>query len=428
MWNTNVFYFSAERLSIGESGIGYSNRLTHNAQNLPNVLHTLQNENGDVFDKLVRHLREIFPTVGNLSVRTRPENNNLEIRIWPTEARQTVELSFPLNSSGTGVSQVIALLAAIITNSNNIIIIDEINIFLHPSAVKSLLRILITEYSNNQYIISTHAPEVISFCKLGTVHLVKRHNYESTVKNINLSKISELRAAAEHLGVSMADVFAAERVIWVEGPTEELIFPYIYQEITRKQIPPGIIFTSVTTGDFLRKRDRELVYEIYEKISHTTATLLVAVRFSFDSELLTESEKTDMIRESGGKLNFLPRRHIECYCIDAESIFEFICQKAPSLAKKISQSDVTSKLEHFAGHEKYKIPEWTNDLANPAWRARVDAAKLIRATTDEVSDGLVTFNKKEDTLSLISNIISKRPDSLSELVKYIESIVDDVIK
>ena len=141
-WQRDMFYFAAERMTVGKSPSGYTNRLLPNASNLPNALHTLDSERGDVFRRLILHLREIFPTVGNLSVRTKPENNNLEVQIWPTETRERVELSFPLNSSGTGVAQVIALLTAIMTIDKAVIIIDEINSFLHPAAVKALLRIL----------------------------------------------------------------------------------------------------------------------------------------------------------------------------------------------------------------------------------------------------------------------------------------------
>ena len=52
-----MFYFVAERMQVGEAESGYANRLHPNAGNLPNVLHTLSGERGDVFQRLVRHLR-----------------------------------------------------------------------------------------------------------------------------------------------------------------------------------------------------------------------------------------------------------------------------------------------------------------------------------------------------------------------------------
>jgi hypothetical protein len=161
-WQREMFYFAAERMTIGEAPSGHADRLRPNASNLPNVLHTLSSERGDVFRQLVHHLQEIFSTVGNLSVRTAP-SGPLEVRVWPTEAMERVELSFPLNSSGTGVAQIIALLTAIMTIDKAVFVIDEINSFLHPAAVKALLRILQTQYTQHQYIISTHAPDVIGF-------------------------------------------------------------------------------------------------------------------------------------------------------------------------------------------------------------------------------------------------------------------------
>jgi energy-coupling factor transporter ATP-binding protein EcfA2 len=295
------------------------------------------------------------------SVRPRPDNNNIEIRVWPTEAREHVELSFPLNNSGTGVSQVIALLTAIMTIENAVIIVDEINSFLHPAAVKALLRILQTQYSQHQYIISTHAPEVVGFSNPRTIHLVKRSGYESTVTPLVLEHVNQFREIAEHLGVSMADVFAAEQLIWVEGPTEELCFPLLYAHATGAPLPRGTIFTSVVaTGDFIaKKRDRELIYQIYRRLSSATALLVQSVQFSFDREELNAQEIEDTIRHSKGAVHFLPRRHIECFLINAEALAIFIkardlgtgSRSAPMQSRHLSELAAKTLTASTSGEE-----------------------------------------------------------------------------
>ena len=133
IWERDMFYFSPERLVIGEASPGYDQRLKSDASNLPNVIQALQSDRTDLFDRLVIHLREIFSTVGNLTARLAP-SELVEIRVWPTQDRKFVDLSFPLKESGTGVAQAIAILTAIMTVENAVIIIDEINSFLHPSA------------------------------------------------------------------------------------------------------------------------------------------------------------------------------------------------------------------------------------------------------------------------------------------------------
>jgi hypothetical protein len=416
-WAREMFYFAAERLSIGENAAAYASRLSPNASNLPNVLHTLSGERGDVFQRLVRHLREVFPTIGNLSVRIKPGTSIFEIRVWPTEAMERVELSFPLNTSGTGVAQMIALLTAII-------IIDEINSFLHPAAIKALLRILQANYLRHQYIISTHAPDVIGFSNPTTIHLVKRVGYESSVEQLNLSEVNSLSEVAEHLGVSMADVFAADRVIWVEGPTEELCFPHLYQR-QEGQLPSGTIFSSVAaTGDFnTRKRDRAIVYEVYNRLCTAAVPLVVAVAFSFDAEKLTDVEKFEMQRDSGGRLHFLPRRHIECYLIDPEAIAAFVVSKDAASAQIATPQLVEYALQDAAGKPDFLIDEWNGDLTDEAWLTRVDAAKLIMHVCGSVSEQRALFNKKADTLFLLQHILDHNATKMEPLGQYVVGLV-----
>jgi len=429
IWRADMFYFNAERMTVGESQAAHEVRLQPNAANLPNVLHVLSGERGDLFQKLVRHLREIFQTVGNLSVRTKPVSGSvLEVLVWPTEAMERAELSFPLNLSGTGVSQVIALLAAIMTADNTIIIIDEINSFLHPAAVKSLLRIIQTEYKNHQYIISTHAPEVISFSNAKTLHIVKRAGYQSIIESLNVDQVGKFREVAEHLGVSMADVFAAERVIWVEGPTEELCFPYIYQKMVGP-LPRGTVITSVAaTGDFnTLKRDPAIVYEVYSRLSAAAATLVVSVIFSFDTEKLTEADRLDMQKKSGGLLHFLPRRHLECYLISPAAIAAFVISRCPELSGIVTEASAEHAIRAAANEQSLKIKEWIGDIDNSQWLERVDAAKLIVIVCGNLSNQKVPFSKKSDSLFLLSYIVENEIERLEPLRDYVASLVSAVI-
>jgi predicted ATPase len=84
LWQMNLFSFKAERYSIGSCQWGAgSERLEPNASNLPAVLDRLYGDQPDVFRRLVRHLREVFTTIGNLSVSRSESNNELEILvIW----------------------------------------------------------------------------------------------------------------------------------------------------------------------------------------------------------------------------------------------------------------------------------------------------------------------------------------------------------
>jgi predicted ATPase len=426
-WESQMFYLAPERMTVGEAPIGRAERLLPNASNLPNVLHTLSAESTDVFTRLVVYLRYIFPTVGNLSVRAAPNGSLFEVLVWPTESRERVELSFPLNSSGTGVSQVVAILAALMTGSQSIMLIDEINSFLHPSAVKALLRILKTDYAGNQYIISTHAPEVIGFSNPAKLHLVKRVGYETLVEQLDLAEVGKFREVAEHLGVSMADVFAADKVIWVEGQTEELCFPYLYQRLVGP-LPLGTVFTAVVaTGDFsTKRRDREFVFKVYDRLSSSVAGLPITVLFSFDTETLSEDEKSRMAGAAGRRLYFLPRRHFECYLVDAEAISAFVVDKDLGAETPATPASVEAAIRTVAERAPIHIPEWNGDLNDVDWLARVDAARLISKVCGSVSNERVCFNKKDDSLYLLQQILAQDAPKLEPLLRYVKALVDNV--
>ena len=319
----------------------------------------------------------------------------------------------------------IALLTAVMTVEKAVVIVDEINSFLHPAAVKALLRILRTEYGQHQYIISTHAPEVVGFANPSTIHLVRRSGYDSRVQQLDTNDVSAFREVTAHLGVSMADVFAAERVIWVEGESEETLFPFLYRE-TVGPVPPGTIFTSVVaTGDFgAKKRDKAMVYEAYTRLSEAVATLPVRVLFGFDTEVLSVGEKEDMKRDSGGRLHFLPRRHLECYLLDPGSIAKRI--QAKDSENTTDEAGVRERLLALAAEQRFRVLGVEPNLEDETWLAKVDAAKLLAALFGEVSGHRTTFDKTTDDIELARLILERAPERLAPLIEYIKELVASV--
>lgn len=423
-WSAQAFHFNAERFSIDRCTISNTLALGPSAANLPAVLFTLSGDQGSKFDELVKHLREIFPSIGNLSVRPVPGTQDVEIRVWPTQEMNNVQLGFPLSQCGTGVGQVIAILSAVITSDHAVIAIDEINSFLHPAAVKSLLRVIQTYYASHQYIVSTHSPEVISFANPSTLHLVTRNGYKSSVTALDPKDVQSFREIAGQLGITMSDVFAAERIVWVEGQTEELCFPFLY-EATVGAIPRGVKISSViATGDFNAKgRDAKLIFDIYDRISSAAAPLTKSVTFSFDSESLSPAEKEDMGKRSRGKVKFLPRRHLECFLIDPSAIASLVGEKDSHPAP--SPGDVENELCKIAVTGKFDgLKIWKGDLTDENWLSTVDAANLIKDVCAALSDHRVSFSKGHDSLLLLQYLVRHEPKKVAPLVRYVKALIE----
>lgn len=420
-----LFYFGPERFTIGRSQSGHVTKLTSNADNLAAVLSTLKGFYGYKFDKLVEHVREVFPTVGNISVGPAAIAPQLmEVRVWPTREMRHPDLSFSLDSSGTGVAQAIAILACVMTTDDTVVVIDEINNFLHPSAVKALFRIIHTEYAQHQYIVSTHSTDVISAGNPTKVHLVKREGYESQVQQLDRENLAELREVAEHLGVSMSDVFASDSVIWVEGPTEEICFHYIYKHRIG-ELPKGVTILSVSsTGDFNTKRSRMIAYDVYERLSASAVALDISVAFSFDREKLSPTDVEEIIERSRGAAHFLPRRHFECYLLQCDAIAQFIASRDSQNANPPSAMDVENELVSLAIDKKYGASEiFKGNIRDISWISTVDAARLIDDVCGILSEQRVRFDKNEHSLELMQSVLKHDPESLGELANYVAELV-----
>lgn len=421
----SMFRFDAERLNIGRCPQSPGATLQPNASNLPAILQDMQGRRQGLFKKLEARLREILPSIYGITAAGVGQQE-VEIMVWPTSNMDHAEHGLPLDQCGTGVAQVLAILTAVMTcEPGSIIVIDEINSFLHPAAVKALLRILMSEYPEHQYIVSTHSAEVIAASNPSSLHVVKRSGFESVCKLVSCSDVGELRWLADHLGISIGDIFAAERVLWVEGRTEELCFPYLINRFGLTA-PHGLIISPVVaTGDFVGgKRDFELVLSIYNRLTQVSLPLVQSVGFSFDSEDLTEGEKRELEKRSNGRTTFLPRRHLECYLIDPAAIATFIRSRDP-LLPALTAGDVEAYLTAHGGDAKYRASSsWSGALDDIKWLANVDAAKLIKACVEDITEARLTFSKAGDTLELLMTV--QDDAALEELKVYLQFVLKSV--
>ncbi|QDZ08493.1 AAA family ATPase [Sphingomonas panacisoli] len=418
----NFFYFDAQRLNVGRGPWESPERLLSNARNLPTVLAHLQGARRPVFDLIERLAIDVLGGIDRITVARR--QNDDEILIWPERSATYEELAFGLNESGTGVGQLLAIITALVTSDQAVMVIDEINSFLHPAAVKKLINLLRSEYSHHQYIISTHSADVIGSCNAEKIYIVKREGFKSTVSSISLKEARDAKEVSSILGFSMMDVFGHERLVWVEGPTEEVCFPYIARRsdlLSRSEIGFAPVFA---TDAFSGRSASRSATEVYESAGKRLAPLLKGMAFALDRERLSDGEVARLER-SRRKLRFLPRRCFECYLIHVPSIIEVLeeLDGRPVNRDAVAEALMAGREDRFGASR-----QWNGDLMNAAWLKRVDAAKLLEHVFSSVTEKRVEYRKTRDGISLLKKIAEQSPDSLSELEDFVKKIVEIALR
>ncbi|MBN2939952.1 MAG: AAA family ATPase [Collinsella sp.] len=128
----------------------------------------------------------------------------------------------PLDSLGTGVTELIILASIIACNDNRIICIEEPEIHLHPALQARFMKYLL-EDDSNRFIITTHSPTVINYPGVQVAH-VSKANGVSRCKQ--LDGLGCARDLLDDLGVKASDLLQASFIVWVEGPSDRIYLTY----------------------------------------------------------------------------------------------------------------------------------------------------------------------------------------------------------
>ena len=414
-----MYAFKAERLNIGRTQASEARILNPDGSNLAAVLGTLQS-NKAWFETYNKRVTEILPSIRQVSVAI--VGGEFEVGIWSVDpATQREDLAIPLQQSGTGVGQVLAILCVVMTVKSGVIVIDEPNSYLHPGAAKKLIQIL-RLYDQHQYVVATHSADLISTVKPEIVYLVRWEDGESKVEKADATKVDDLRSILTEIGVSFSDLFGYDRAIWVEGPTEEICFPLILEKLL-KRMELGLVFVAVrNTGDFEKKRvPKKLIWEIYEKLSSQALLLPTAVAFSFDREDRNESDIEDLKHQSKGRAHFISRLTFENYLIDPDAIAALINSLPRNGRPYVTSEQVSQWLTENGSQFK---AGWNGSIKNEAWLRDVHAPSLLKKLLNELASAGDNFEKTSHSKFLTQWLIEHRPGALAELADHIRTLIE----
>ncbi len=416
-----MFRFSAERLNVGTCPVGTNVQLAHNAANLAEVLSCL-NQNPVLFQRFNKLVGEILPQVQQVTVR-QLENQRVQIMVWPHDPDTTREdIAIPLEESGTGIGQVLALLyVAVYSMFPSIILIDEPQSFLHPGAARKLIDVL-ARYPQHQFIVSTHSPSIVSAADPDIINVTRLENAETKVEQVRSNDRRALQSLLAEIGAHLSDLFGADNVLWVEGTTEEICFPIILREVAKLRLMGTTILGVRSTGD-LGTKDATRVFEIYNDLSTSGSLIPPAIAFIFDPECFSQQKLDDIKRLSKGLAVFLPRRMYENYLLNPAAIAAVTSQIAGFRDPPVTPDEVNAAIETKRREQRYYCTPEPNERADEMWRRRIDAAGLLGDIFGEVSENRVRYDKVKHSADLTRWIVENSPGDLREVADLLAGVL-----
>ncbi len=412
-FENRIYKFDIHRtVYSGKLGIN-TNKLEANCTNLSSVLDSLQ-ANPNKLKEYQELVTEVFPKIKNVSIDKLSES---AIRIWMPQSDNRPDLTIPLEDCGTGVGQVLAMLYVIVSSEEpRVIIIDEPNSFLHPSASRKLVEIF-KRYNQHQYIISTHSPELITAADADQILLLTLNEQGQTqVREIDKKDANGMRDILENIGSKLSDVFGYESILWVEGETEESCFPLIIEKLLKKSLTQQAILKVKETGSF-EKNQIQTTLNLYNRLVNGNALIPPATAFIFDKENRSLKDLEDMRREGKGKLHFLKRRLYENYLLNSGAITSILNKY--SMEYEWDRVFTENEINIFLHDKKEKKKYWDNRKPNSTnllnWITEIQAAFLLGDLFNHFSETQLKYKKTTQSKELTEWLIENAPHELDEL-------------
>ncbi|MTJ15819.1 MULTISPECIES: AAA family ATPase [unclassified Dolichospermum] len=421
---SRIYRFYAERLNISKCAFGNQSILAPNASNLAEVLNSLQSRNSENFNDYNKYINQIFSHIQRIAVEPR-DNNQLEIMVWNIDPKSKREdLAVSLSSCGTGIGQVLAILYVVMNSPEpRTIIIDEPQSFLHPGAAKKLIEIL-KQFPQHQYFIATHSPTIINAANPSKIIMLKYEDCETKVSVINAKEAREQRSLLAEVGVSLSDVFGADNILWVEGPTEQICFPLILEKLAEKSLL-GTTILAVQDVGRLDNKNASLIFDIYDKLSGGSSLFPPAIGFLFDRENRSNNDEKELQKRSKKPVKLLPRRMYENYLLHSEAITAVINECDENREEKLTIEEV----KEWIDKNKYELDYFPKDvkiqgISDNDWFCKVDGAKLLKELFAHFCETRLPFSKTTHSVKLTEWLIDNQPEQLLEIAELLVNILD----
>lgn len=206
---SQIIFLPAQRIWPTNSNTTPQNTYTHYIVNGSSTLHDIQKLSKLTPNPLYAAIKEICGFDINVDVGKKA----ISIDKHP---------SISIDLLADGLKQLIIMLSAILNSENDaVILIDEPEIHLHAEWQRRLISYLKRTISERQYFIATHSSHIINAEGTNIFHFLNSTG-NVHMKIIDTKNTSELFKICQDLGCRASDLFQANCIIWVEGPSDQI--------------------------------------------------------------------------------------------------------------------------------------------------------------------------------------------------------------
>ena len=239
-------------------------------------------------------------------------------------ARDAAEMdvdNFLAEANGAGIREALRMILDLELEPAEIVLIEEPEVHLHPGLEFVVHSYLQEKSKTKQFFLTTHSTNFVDAVSPQHIYLISRDSQGISSCESLAADDASVKIPTE-LGIRLSTVFMFDRIVFVEGPSDELILREFARKIAIDLNASNVAF--VHMGG---------VANFTHYAAHATLDILsrrrVRMWFIVDRDERNEAEINKMVGRLDGRavLKVLDRRELENFLIDSVAVRKFILEK-----------------------------------------------------------------------------------------------------
>jgi putative ATP-dependent endonuclease of the OLD family len=266
----------------------------------------------------------------------------------PISAEMDID-DFLVELNGSGIREALRLILDTTFEDPHILLVEEPEIHLHPGLETAMMRFLKEISQTSQIFITTHSTNFLDSGDYQTIYLVTKPNV-TLVEALALKEVEE-RVPME-LGIRLSSLFMYDRLVFVEGPSDELVIRVLCNTL-------DVNLSRGNVGFVLLRGIGNLAYYAAKETLGFLQKRNVELMFLIDRDERAEAEIASIKESLGAGVVFFPTepRELENYLIEPSAIAGYIASRKDD-GKEILVKDIESllarKAEQLKGYTLWK--------------------------------------------------------------------------
>lgn len=251
--------------------------------------------------------------------------------------------TFPTSQLSSGEREVLQIVFDFILRNPEdcVVFFDEPELHLHPELSYKLLQTLRNVGPRNQFIFSTHSPDIITASLDQSVIFIGPSTTPPKNQAIPVREHDETNEALRLLGQSVGIIALGKRLVLIEG-TAGSLDKQVYGSILKNRYPDLVLVPSGGRGHITSFHT--VISSVLEKAMWGVDFFMLCDRDALPGTV----EPSTMETESKGRLRFLPRYHLENYFLDATILAQVFAGMEPEGSWLRDPHKIDLKLKEIA--------------------------------------------------------------------------------